>query len=149
MFFWYDFRFFLKRFLTTPVAPIVTGIMLHFRFHIRCISIHKLLYFNFFSAFAQHFCLLVLPHYCYYYSNFTLAAQVYVMSGCKKCCFNCTQSQGFRDHVMKYFTFQNQFTKPTSTSSVFILTTQNGQWDMALRLTSHKVLRRNVFINMN
>jgi hypothetical protein len=32
------------------VAPIITGITVHFRFHIRCISIHKLLYFNFFSA---------------------------------------------------------------------------------------------------
>jgi hypothetical protein len=29
----------------------------HFRFHIRCISIHKLLFFNFFSA---SFCLLLL-----------------------------------------------------------------------------------------
>jgi hypothetical protein len=32
------------------VAPIITGIIVHFRFHIRCISIHKLLYYNFFSA---------------------------------------------------------------------------------------------------
>ena len=36
--------------VTIPVAPIITGIIVHFRFHIRCISIHKLLYFNFFSA---------------------------------------------------------------------------------------------------
>jgi hypothetical protein len=32
------------------VAPIITGIIVHFRFHIHCISIHKLLYFNLFSA---------------------------------------------------------------------------------------------------
>ena len=32
------------------MTPIITGIIVHFRFHIRCISIHKLLYFNFFSA---------------------------------------------------------------------------------------------------
>jgi hypothetical protein len=32
------------------VAPIINGIIVHFRFHIRCISIHKLFYFNFFSA---------------------------------------------------------------------------------------------------
>jgi hypothetical protein len=32
------------------VAPIITGIIVHFRFHIRCITIHKLLYFNFFFA---------------------------------------------------------------------------------------------------
>ena len=35
---------------TIPVAPIITGTIVHFRFHIRCISIHKLLHFNFFSA---------------------------------------------------------------------------------------------------
>ena len=41
---------FLKLFVTIPVAPIITGIIVHFRFHIRCNSIHKLFYFNFFSA---------------------------------------------------------------------------------------------------
>ena len=43
-------KFFLKLLVTLPVAPIITGIIVHFRFHIRCISTHKLLYFNFFSA---------------------------------------------------------------------------------------------------
>jgi len=43
-------RFSLKLLVTIPVAPIITGIIVRFRFHIRCISIHKLLYFNFFSA---------------------------------------------------------------------------------------------------
>ena len=43
-------EFFLKLLVTIPVAPIITGTIVHFRFHIRCISIHKLLYFNFFSA---------------------------------------------------------------------------------------------------
>ena len=42
-----DSKFFFKLLVTIPVAPIITGIILHFRFHIRCISIHKLLYFNF------------------------------------------------------------------------------------------------------
>ena len=41
---------FLKLLVPIPVAPIITGTIVHFRFHIRCISIHKLLYFNFFSA---------------------------------------------------------------------------------------------------
>ena len=41
-------KFFLRRLVTIPVAPIITGIIVHFRFHILCISIHKLLYFNFF-----------------------------------------------------------------------------------------------------
>ena len=43
-------KFFLKLLVTIPVALIITGIIVHFRFHIRCISIHKLLYFNFFFA---------------------------------------------------------------------------------------------------
>jgi len=43
-------RFFLKLLVTIPVAPIITSTIVHFRFHIRCIAIHKLLYFNFFSA---------------------------------------------------------------------------------------------------
>ena len=33
-------KFFLKLLVTIPVAPIITGIIVHFRFHIRCISIH-------------------------------------------------------------------------------------------------------------
>ena len=40
-------KFFLKLLLTIPVAPIITGIIVQFRFHIRFISIHKFLYFNF------------------------------------------------------------------------------------------------------
>ena len=51
-------KFFLKLLVTIPVAPIITGIIVHFKFHIRCISIHKLLYFNFFSA---SFCTTFLP----------------------------------------------------------------------------------------
>jgi len=43
-------KFFLKLLVTVQVAPIITGIIVHFRFHIRFISIHKLLYFNFFSS---------------------------------------------------------------------------------------------------
>ena len=43
-------KFFLKLVVTISVAPIITGTIVHFRFHIRCISIHKLLYFNFCSA---------------------------------------------------------------------------------------------------
>ena len=43
-------KFYLKLFVTILVAPIITGTIVHFRFHIRCISIHKLSYLNFFSA---------------------------------------------------------------------------------------------------
>ena len=43
-------KFFLKLLVAIPVAPFIIGIIVHFKFHIRCISIRKLLYFNFFSA---------------------------------------------------------------------------------------------------
>ena len=43
-------KFFFRLLVTIPVAPIITGIIVHFRFHIRCISVHNHLYFNFFSA---------------------------------------------------------------------------------------------------
>ena len=42
-------KFLLKLLVTIPVASAITGIIVHFRFHIRCISIPKLLYFNLFS----------------------------------------------------------------------------------------------------
>ena len=44
-------KFFLKLLVTIPVTPITTGMIVHFRFHIRCISIQKLLYFSFYSAY--------------------------------------------------------------------------------------------------
>ena len=37
-------KFFFKLLVTIPVAPIITGTIVHFRFHIRCISIHKILF---------------------------------------------------------------------------------------------------------
>jgi hypothetical protein len=43
-------KFFLKLLVTIPVAPIITGTIVHFRFHIRYISVPRHLYFNFFSA---------------------------------------------------------------------------------------------------
>ena len=43
-------RFFLKTFATIVVAQIITGIILHFRIHVRFIYIHKLLHFIFFSG---------------------------------------------------------------------------------------------------
>ena len=43
-------KFFFKHLVTIPVAPFITGTIVQFRFHVRCISIHKLLYFNFFST---------------------------------------------------------------------------------------------------
>jgi len=41
-------KFFLKLLVTIPVAPVITGIIVHFRFHIPCISIHKLLYYYYY-----------------------------------------------------------------------------------------------------
>jgi len=43
-------KFFFKLLVTIPVAQIITGTIIHFMFHICYISIHKLFYFNFFSA---------------------------------------------------------------------------------------------------
>ena len=43
-------RFFFVPFVTISVAPVTTGIITHFMFHIRCIYMHKLLCFSFFSA---------------------------------------------------------------------------------------------------
>jgi hypothetical protein len=40
------YRFFLKLSVTIPVAPIITGPTVHFRFYIRYISICNLLYFK-------------------------------------------------------------------------------------------------------
>ena len=37
---------FLKLLVTIPVAPIITGIIVHCKLHIHCIPIPKLLYFN-------------------------------------------------------------------------------------------------------
>jgi len=54
-------KFFFKLLVTIPGAHIITGTIVHFRFHIRCISIHKLLYFNLFSA-----------YYYYYYYYYTI-----------------------------------------------------------------------------
>jgi hypothetical protein len=45
MFCCYGFQNFHKTFVNIPVATGITGIILHFMFHIRCIYIHKLLYF--------------------------------------------------------------------------------------------------------
>ena len=53
-------KFFLKLLVTIPVVPVTTGIIVHFRFHIRGISIHKLLYFNFYYYY----------YYYYYYVPF-------------------------------------------------------------------------------
>ena len=43
-------KFSLKPLVNIPVAPIITGIIIRFRFHIRCMSIQKLSYFSFFLA---------------------------------------------------------------------------------------------------
>ena len=42
--------FFFKLCVTIPVAPIITGTIVHFRFHIRSISMPKALVLSFFSA---------------------------------------------------------------------------------------------------
>ena len=58
-------KFFLKLLLTIPVAPIITGTIVHFRFHIRFVSIHKnsCILTSFPLPFAQHF----VCGYCHMY----------------------------------------------------------------------------------
>jgi hypothetical protein len=46
------FKSVFKPFGTIPVAPFIMGIIIHFMFHIRCISEHKIMYFSSFSTFA-------------------------------------------------------------------------------------------------
>jgi uncharacterized membrane protein len=43
-------KYFLSPLVTVPVAPMATGITEPFLFHIRWISMHTFLYFNFFSV---------------------------------------------------------------------------------------------------
>ena len=45
-----DSRFFFKPSVTTPMAPVITGIIIHFMFYSHCISILKRLYCSLFSA---------------------------------------------------------------------------------------------------
>ena len=58
-------KFFQDLLVTIPVAPVITGIIVHFRFHIPVISIHKLLlkeaitlwmykYLLYFTVVTQH-----------------------------------------------------------------------------------------------
>ena len=56
-------KFFLKPLVTIPVAPIITGIVVHFRFVVS-LHIKSCILTSFPLPFAQHFCLRVLPHQC-------------------------------------------------------------------------------------
>jgi len=76
-------KFFFKLLVTIPVAPIITGTIVHFWFLIRYISTHKLLYFNFFSA---SFCTTFLSagiatsisYYYYYYYYYYVKCQLFL-----------------------------------------------------------------------
>jgi len=57
MFSWYGFQNFLRPFVVIPVAPVSTRTIIHFKFHIRCISIYKILFLAPFPLpFARYFC---------------------------------------------------------------------------------------------
>jgi hypothetical protein len=45
------YKIFFKPFVTIPVAPLTTDMIIHFMFHIRCISVYKLLRCSLFYAF--------------------------------------------------------------------------------------------------
>ena len=48
-------KFFFKPSVTIPVAPIITGMIIHFMFHIHWISIHKLFHYFLFAPFCMTF----------------------------------------------------------------------------------------------
>jgi hypothetical protein len=63
-------KLFFKPFVTLPAAPIITGIITHFMFHIRCISIHKLLYSTVYKTPTKctslyHFFISLDPYICF------------------------------------------------------------------------------------
>ena len=52
-----------KTFVTIPVDPVITGIIIHFTSHIRRISVHKILYINLYPAsLCVTDCPKILPH---------------------------------------------------------------------------------------
>jgi hypothetical protein len=63
------YKLFVQPFVTMPVAPIITGTILHFRFHICCICIHTLLYFS--------VCYYYYYYYHYYYIGRMLLCRLY------------------------------------------------------------------------
>jgi len=63
MFSWYGFQIFFQPSVAFPVVPIITIIITHPLYHIRCISLHKLLYsISFLLPFARHSSLPVQSH---------------------------------------------------------------------------------------
>jgi hypothetical protein len=58
--------YFLNDFEMVPVAPIITGITLVFTFHIRFISIVRLLYFKDLTIEIQRMCVCVCMYVCTY-----------------------------------------------------------------------------------
>jgi hypothetical protein len=87
-------KVFRKPFVPIQVAPVITGIIIHFMFHIRCICLHKLLYFGFFSA---SFCIAYSVHgYChiYQYSCFhflfvVVISGLFAVTYLSVCCVYC------------------------------------------------------------
>ena len=45
-------KFFLKLLVSIPVAPIITGIVVHLRFHIRCIIYYYYYYYYYYYIFT-------------------------------------------------------------------------------------------------
>ena len=52
----------MNEFEMVPVAPIISGITVVFKFHMRCISIVRSLYFRIFSVSLLITCILKLHH---------------------------------------------------------------------------------------
>jgi len=64
------FTYFLNDFEIVQVAPIITGIIFVFTFHMCCISIVRSLYFTVFSVSLYYF--YYYYYYYYYYYSFSI-----------------------------------------------------------------------------
>jgi len=92
-------KFFLKLLVTIPVVPIITGRIVHIRFHIRCISMHKLLYY----------------YYYYYYYYYTPT------------CNSLTRASIWKHGARKFVTFFSVRHNPLRTKYQVHQYSQNGR----------------------
>jgi len=72
-------KFFLKLLVTIPVAPIITGTIVHFRFHIRCISSNYYWYNRTFQVPHSLYLFQLLPVQSYI-SGSTFVVSLYINS---------------------------------------------------------------------
>ena len=81
-------RFLFKSSVTVPVAPIITDIIIHFMFQIRCTSVHKLLYIIYlFFFFTVSPCILILSRPVFIQLNAQLHCSRKLLKRTLKCSY--------------------------------------------------------------